>query len=90
MTHEEIILIGAEAERILQSSVFTQIFKEIEDEWTAEWVNGFGKTTQDREDLFFRMQGLLAFRQKLVSKLDSKRVSKDHVERLQKRAANAA
>jgi hypothetical protein len=90
MTHEEILIIGNEAERIMQSEVFQNVLKEIEEEWTSEWASGYGKTTHDREDLFFRMQGLLAFKQKIISKLDSKRVSKDHIEKLQKRAANAA
>lgn len=81
--------LGSEAEHILQSEAFQTAFKEIEEEWTTQWVNGQGKTPQEREDLFYKMQGLIAFRQKLISLLDNKRVAKDRIERDNKRAERA-
>lgn len=82
--------LGFEAEHILASDAFKLAFKEIEDDWTAAWANGTAKTPQEREDIYYKMQGLIAFRQKLTSMLDNRRVAKDRIERDNKRAANAA
>ena len=90
MTHEDIIRLGNEAERILQSEVFQEIFKEIQADWSGTWASGQARSTQEREDLFYKMQGLLAFQQALISKLDGRRVSKDQIDRANKRERTAA
>lgn len=86
---ETALRLGSEAEYILNSDAFKEAFKEIEDDWTQQWVNGGNKSPQEREDLFYKMQGLIAFRQKLILLLDNKRVAKDRIERDNKRAERA-
>jgi hypothetical protein len=89
-TLDEALRLGSEAEYIMNSDAFQQSFKEIETDWLGQWASGNIKTTQEREDLFFRIQGLHAFRSKLISLLDNKRVAKDQIERANKRAGQAA
>ena len=86
---DEALRLGSEAEYILNSDAFKLAFAEIEEAWTSQWASGAGKTPQEREDMFFRMQGLIAFRQKLISLLDNRRVAKDRIERDNKRAERA-
>lgn len=87
---DEAMRIGSDAEHILNSEAFQLAFKEIEEDWTSQWSSGIAKSPQEREDLFYKMQGLTAFKQKLISYLDGRRVARDRVERDNKRAARAA
>lgn len=84
---DEAIRLGSEAEYILNSDVFKMAMEEIETDLTVKWAAGQLKDADEREDAFRCVQSARAFRMKLMSLLDGRRVAKDRIERDNKRSA---
>lgn len=79
--NDDITRLGNEAEYILQSEAFNKSMDELDKGIIEMWASGLFKTQQEREEAFSRVRGARMFRERLVSLIESKKLSKAQAER---------
>lgn len=78
---DEITRLGNEAEYILSSDAFNLAMDQLDKGIVEMWAAGSFKTTEEREEAFNRVRGARMFKDRLVSLIESKKLSKAQAER---------
>lgn len=78
---DDITRLGNEAEYILQSEAFNKAMDELDKGIVDMWASGSFRTTEEREEAFNRVRGARMFKERLVSLIESKKLSKAQAER---------